>query len=143
MQVLLDEDVPIQVLEILRVVLKQHDFKHVQELGWKGKKDTFLITEAKEKGYDVLLTNNRKQLSNPDECAAIKRSGIHHVIYDQGSGLSGLGLAVAAIIATMPALLEELADESEQRLVRIHRLQTRRRFDVTDPRKNPPTYWPR
>jgi hypothetical protein len=145
MRILLDEDVPIQVLDILRWLLKQqdHEVKHVQELGWKGKKDRFLIAEAAAKGYSLLLTNNRKQLFNPQECTAIKKSGMHHVRYDQPPGLRGLALAVAAIVAAMPSVVEELEKASGQRLVWIQGLQPRRRFEIKDPKQDPPDYWPR
>jgi hypothetical protein len=143
MRILLDEDVPIQVLEILRRVLKGHDVDHVEAIRWKGKKDVFLIADAATRGYHLLLTNNRKQLADPRECDAIKKSGMHHVRYDQGPGLRGLALAVAAIIAAMPTLVEELQQESGQRLVRIQGLRPVRRFEIVDPRKDPPEYWPR
>jgi len=58
-------------------------------------------------------------------------------------GLRGLALAVAAIIAAMPALVEELEQESGQRLVRIQGLRPVRRFEIVDPKKDPPEYWPR
>lgn len=143
MRILLDEDVPVQVLEILRRVVKGHDVDHVEALHWKGKKDEFLVADAAGKGYDLLLTNNRRQLSDPRECGAIKKSRMHHVLYDQAPGLRGLGLAVAAIVAAMPMLVEELEREGGQRLARIHSLRPTRRYDITDPRRNPPDYWPR
>jgi hypothetical protein len=143
MRILLDEDVPVQVLEILRRVLQTHDVDHVEALHWKGKKDAFLIADAAAKGYDMLLTNNRRQLSDPRECVAIKRSRIHHVLYDQAPKLRGLALAVAAIVAAMPMLIEELEKERGQRLARVQGLRPTRRFDIIDPKKNPPQYWPR
>src|SRR6266536_6553770 len=93
MQILLDEDVPIQVLQILRRVLKCHDVDHVEAIRWKGKKDVFLIADAATRGYHLLLTNNRKQLADPRECDAIKKSGMHHVRYDQGPGFARLGVS--------------------------------------------------
>lgn len=95
------------------------------------------------KGYDLLLTNNRRQLSDPRECDAIKRSRIHHVLCDQAPRLRGLAVAVAAIVAAMPILIDELEGERGQRLVRLHSLRATRRFDIVDPKKDPPQYWPR
>lgn len=91
MRILLDEDVPVQVLEILRRVVKGHDVDHVEALHWKGKKDEFLVADAAGKGYDLLLTNNRRQLSDPRECGAIKKSRMHHVLYDQAPGVARIG----------------------------------------------------
>lgn len=143
MRLLLDEDVPVQVIEILRRVLQGHEVNHVEALRWKGKKDAFLVADAAAKGYDLLLTNNRRQLSDPRECDAIKRSRIHHVLYDQAPGLRGLAVAVAAIVAAMAILIDELEGERGQRLVRLHSLRATRRFDIVDPKKDPPQYWPR
>jgi hypothetical protein len=143
MRILLDEDVPIQVLDILRHILKSHDVDHVQIIHWKGKKDLFLLADAAARGYNLLVTNDRKQLSDPIECSAIKKSGMHHARYEQAAGVRGLALAVAAIIAAMPPLVEELENQGGQRLVRIHSLRQRRRFDVTNPVTDPPRYWPR
>ncbi|SRR6266566_1970403 len=144
MRILLDEDVPIQVLALLDRVLKPHEVHHVQRIRWKGKGDLFLFADAAARGYNVLLTNDHGQLSDPRECDAIKKAGFHHVRYDQRPGLRGLALAVAAIVAAMPDLVEELENESAQRLVRIIGLDPRRkRFEIVDPQREPPAYWPR
>jgi len=37
-RLLLDEDVPVQLLGPLRHLLREHVVDHVQYLGWKGKK---------------------------------------------------------------------------------------------------------
>jgi len=44
MRLLLDEDVPVQLVEPLRRMLPGHRVDHTAELGWKGKKDRFLPT---------------------------------------------------------------------------------------------------
>ena len=36
MKLLLDEDVPVQLVEPLRRLLREHQVHHVQDLGWKG-----------------------------------------------------------------------------------------------------------
>src|SRR6266540_2511635 len=84
------------------------------------------------------------QLDDPDETRQIKKSGLHHICYGQRvDGLRGLALAIAAIVAAMPAIVDELAVADGQRLVSIHGLATKRRYDITDPKRNPPRYWPR
>jgi len=142
MRILLDEDVPIQALDLLDRVLEGHEVHHVERIRWKGKRDPFLFADAAAQGYDLLLTNDHGQLSDPRECDALKKARIHHVRYDQGKGLRGLALAVAAILAAMPGIVEELEGEGGQRLVRIVGLDPRRRrFEVVDPQKDPPPYW--
>ncbi|MGQ0718664.1 MAG: DUF5615 family PIN-like protein [Pseudonocardiales bacterium] len=59
MKLLLDEDVPVQLVEPLRRLLHEHQVDHVQSLGWKGKKDRFLLPDASGKGYAALVTADR------------------------------------------------------------------------------------
>jgi hypothetical protein len=84
-----------------------------------------------------------RQLNDPDECDAIKKSGVHHVLYETGNGLQGLALASAAICASIRPIVEGLVARDRQHLVRIQSLSGRkRRFTITDPTKEPPSaYW--
>jgi PIN like domain len=143
MQILIDEDTAVQILDPLRHVLIGHDVKHINDVNWKSKKDRHVLPDAKNAGYDVFITKDRAQLSDPRECDAIKRSGLHHIRYTQRSeGARGLALALAAIIAAMPMVVEELANAKGQRLVKITAVEPRNRFEVTDPLRNPPSpYW--
>jgi hypothetical protein len=145
MRVLLDEDVASQALEPLQRVLRGHDVSHVHTLGWSSKKDLFVLRDAAAQGFQVLVTNDARQLDDPDETDAIKRSGLHHVRYGQrfDLGLSGLALALGALIAAMPLVMADLAQVAGQRLVRINGLDPQRRHEVVDPTKAPPKYWPR
>lgn len=143
MRLLLDEDVPEQVTDVLTHLLRGHSVHHIQQIGWKGKQDIPLFRDATGK-FDVILTNNHKQLDDPDETAQIKKSGLHHISYGQRvDGIRGLGLAIGAIVAALPAVMEELAEAQSQRLVKIHGLAPTRRYDIVDPRRDPPRYWPR
>jgi hypothetical protein len=132
-------------MEPLRHLLPRHQVDHLAELGWKGKKDKPLLADAGRAGYDVFLTLDRQQLNDPDECKAIKASGIHHVRYEQRRpGLPGLALAIGAVIAAMPAVMLELEAARGQRLVRIVSLDhNAKRYDAIDPAIAPPAYWPR
>jgi hypothetical protein len=147
MRVLFDADVPIPVMQVLRHILRDDRLTHVHELpGWSGKKDRPLLRDAAQRGYEVLVTNDKDQLKDPDETREIKRSGLHHVRYPQRHrGLPGLALAVASLVAAMPGVLEALAAADGQRLVRITAIDPTpgRRFRIVDPRHDPPTYWPR
>jgi hypothetical protein len=140
MNVLLDEDVAVPLLLPLRHLLQGHHVDHVKKIGWTGKKDKFVFADAVTHGYDVLLTKNVNQLSDPDECSALKKAGIHHVIYDQGDGLDGLGRAMGAILAAMPGIVKYLDGRQEQALIRVHGIAGQR-FTETDPATIP--YWPR
>ncbi len=145
MRVLIDEDTAVQVMGPLRHVLLGHQVTHVCEVSWKGKKDRQVLPDAKKAGYHVLITRDRAQPNDPRECDAIKKSGLHHVRYTQRhDGMRGLALAVGALIAAMPMVMEQLAEADAQRLVKITSIEPRQRFDITDPRRTPPSqYWPR
>jgi hypothetical protein len=144
MRLLIDEDTAVQVVEPLRHVLLGHVVAHISDLSWKGKKDLRVLPDARDAGYHVLITRDRAQFSDPRECDAIKKSGLHHIRYAQRPGSRGLALALGSIIAAMPMVMEELEIASGQRFVQIVSIESRRRFEITDPRRTPPSpYWPR
>jgi len=145
MKLLLDEDVPVQLAEPLRRLLREHQVDHVQDLGWKGKKDRFLLPDASGKGYDALITNDSAQLDSAEETRAIRDSGMHHIRYrhDTRRGVDGLAFAMAAVMAAIRPVIRELGDAQTQQLVEIQAIQPTRRHKITDPRVDPPRYWPR
>jgi hypothetical protein len=144
MRVLIDEDTAVQLVDPLNCVLVGHDVTHIARLSWKGKKDRQVLPDAKGAGFHVIITRDRAQLSDPAECDAIKKSGLHHIRYRQGQGTRGLALALAAVIAAMPMAIEELEKAGGQRLVLVSAIDPRRRFEITDPRVTAPSpYWPR
>ncbi|MGW5234530.1 DUF5615 family PIN-like protein [Streptomyces nodosus] len=148
MKLLLDENVPRPMAEIVRILLKAHDVVHVHELkGWTGTKDIELYARAKAEGFDVVITNDTKQLSRPLEVAAIARSGLHRIEYRQNNkhgGLVGLGTAIATVCAALPHALSELEAAGGQRLVSLTSIDPTRqkRLQITDPTVAPPKHWP-
>ncbi|HVQ93348.1 MAG TPA: hypothetical protein VMU51_20075 [Mycobacteriales bacterium] len=144
MRLLLDEDVPTQFLGPLRQLLPGHQVDHIEDLGWKGKDDLFLLPDARRRQYEVLLTNDCAQLENAEECRAIRDSRLHHVRYHQNTrrGRDGLALAMASVLAAIRAVIQELADVDGQRLVEIDAMEPAQRHQTTDPRIDPPPYWP-
>ncbi len=148
MKVLLDEDVPVQLLDALVPVLDGHRVEHVQRLGWNGKKDLNLLPDAARRGYQVLVTNDKNQLNDPDECRAIRDSGLHHVRYDQDTklGKEGLGLAMASVLAAAAAFMRDLEAADSQRLVHVQSIRAHARaarYRLVDPIIDPPVYWAR
>ena len=141
MRLLLDEDVPQQLVEPIRYVLRGHHVKHVNDLGWSGKKDLRLYADAKGK-FDAILTNDGAQLDDPDECRAIKDSGLHHVRYEVKNGIDGLAIAIGSVIASIRSIVELLEKSEKQLLVRVSSIQGKR-YSVIDPAMEPPRYWPR
>jgi PIN like domain len=143
MKVLLDEDVPVPLVELVRHVLREHHVDHVYSVGWGKKTDINLYRDARARGYEVVVTNNLRQINDPVECDAIKKSGRHVVFYTLESGLQGLALASGAICAAIRPVITNLEGRSEQHLVWITGLAaSKRRYTI----KNPATdavsaYW--
>jgi hypothetical protein len=152
-KLLIDEQTPVQYRDVLTFLLPGHDVAHVNDLHWKSKKDIALLTDAVKRGFGVLLTNDVRQLEDPDETDetdetdAIRRSGIHHVRYrvprTRTIPLAHLGLALGAVAAAMPMVMSELATVSGQRLVLIKGVSTTPtdRYETVDPHRTPPRYW--
>jgi hypothetical protein len=145
MRVLLDEDTPVQLIAVLRHLLPAHHVDHVDGIKWKSKKDRNVLPDAKKAGYHVIVTKDRRQLEDPVECDAIKKAGLHHVRYThRRKNLEGLGLAIGAVVAAMPQVMAALEEVDAQQLIRIAGINNTDRFDMTDPRRKPPSkYWPR
>lgn len=144
MRLLLDEDVPVQLIEPLQRLLAGHRVDHVQQLGWKGKKDRFLLPDAARRKYEALLTNDGAQLDDAEESRAIRDSGLHHIRYPHNTarGVDGLAVAMAGVLAAIRPVLAELTEVDGQRLVEIQAVHGGRRHRTVDPRVDPPRYWP-
>lgn len=144
---LLDEGMPVQLLEPLRRNFG-HTFDHVERVGWKGKQDRFLFHDARQRGYEALVALDVDQLADPDECKRLKDSGLHHISLRQGSrvqGRKGTARLIASVVVSMPYVLEDLDGVTAQRVVEIALLSGARRHEVFDPRRERSRYpyWPR
>lgn len=142
MRLLVDEGVPVQVLEPLRRN-KGHEFVHIHDEGWDGRKDRFLFDHAKRRGFDALIVLDVDQLADPVEWRALKSSGLHHVSLRQGRtvrGATGLARVMASFIAAMPYVLADLEDVSGQRMVEIQLLAASGRHSMYDPRHEQSRY---
>lgn len=142
MKILLDENVPRPLHEVLRHLLRGHIVDHVG-LVWPGKKDVPLLRDAGLK-YEMIVTNDTGQYDDPEECKAIRQSRLHHVTYALPlNGLDGLALACGAICAALRGAVRDLDGVTDQRIVRITSLDKgRKRYAISDPRTDPPSaYW--
>ena len=147
MKLLLDENVPAPMTSTVRTLLRRsHDVKHVTDMpGWSGTKDLHLYGKAKDAGFQVVVTNDAKQMNRKLEVEAIAKSGLHRIQYPhKQDGLAGLGLAVAAVCAALPLVLQELAVADGQRLVALRGSDPGRdhRYGVRNPATDPPKFWP-
>ena len=148
MRLLLDENVPAPLTSTVQTLLRRsHDVAHVIQLkGWSGTKDLQLYDQAADEGFELVVTNDAKQMRRKTEVEAIARSGLHRVQYPhRHSGLVGTGLAIAVVCAALPSVLDELASTDGQRLVTLRAIDPGRdhRYAVCDPVTDPPKFWPR
>lgn len=147
MKVLLDENIPAPVTSTVKTLLRRsHDVQHVIDMpGWSGTKDLHLYGKAKDAGFQIVVTNDAKQMNRKHEVEAIAKSGLHRIQYPhKHDGLAGLGLAMATVCAALPSVLQELATADGQRLVTLKGIDPGRdhRYGVSDPAIDPPKFWP-
>jgi hypothetical protein len=96
-------------------------------------------------GFQVVVTNDAKQMNRKLEVEAIAKSGLHRIQYPhKQDGLPGLGLAMATVCAALPSVLQELAVADGQRLVTLKGIDPGRehRYGVRNPTTDPPKFWP-
>jgi len=139
--VLIDEDVAEPFIAMLVHLLPAHEVTSVRAYGWSGKKDVPLYADAAKRGFKVMVSANHRQLLNPDEVRAIRKSKMHVIHYEQAEGISGLGRTAGGLLASIVPVIAELNSASSQLLVLIPCTSARKRHEVTDPRKKPPQYW--
>ncbi|MGW5612700.1 DUF5615 family PIN-like protein [Streptomyces sp. NPDC003877] len=148
MKLLLDENVPRPMANIVAMLLAAHDVSHVHDLqGWSGTKDVQLYPRARAEGFEAIITNDSKQMNRRVEVAAIAESGLHRIEYRQNNkhgGLVGLGTAIATVCAALPHAMDELAEADGQRLILLRGIDPTKgsRLQVTIPALEPPRLWP-
>src|SRR5215469_12968383 len=125
---------------------RSHDVRHVIDIpGWSGTKDLHLYGKAKDAGFEVVITNDAKQMNRKLAVEATTKSGLHRIQYPhKQDGLAGLGLAMATVCAALPSVLQELAAADGQRLVTLKGIDPGRdhRYGVRNPAADPPKFWP-
>jgi hypothetical protein len=146
-KLLLDENVPAPMTSTVKTLLRRsHDVQHVNDMpGWSGTKDLHLYGQAKDAGFQAIVTNDARQMNRKLEVEAIAKSGLHRIQYPhRQDGLAGLGLAMATVCAALPSVLQELATADGQRLVALKGINPGRdhRYGVRDPAVDPPKFWP-
>jgi predicted nuclease of predicted toxin-antitoxin system len=135
-RLLVDEGVPVQVMEPLRRN-RGHEFTHVTELGWSGRKDAALFATAARRGFDGIVVLDVDQLVEPAEWRSLRASALHHISLRQGRtvrGATGVARVLASLIVAMPYVLAELSALAEQRIVEISLLSASARHESFDPR---------
>jgi hypothetical protein len=80
-KLLLDENVPAPITSTVKTRLRRsHDVQHVIDMpGWSGTKDLQLYGKAKDAGFQVVVTNDAKQMNRKLEVEAIAKSGLRRI----------------------------------------------------------------
>ncbi|GGK80980.1 hypothetical protein Sme01_44540 [Sphaerisporangium melleum] len=145
MRLLLDENVPRQLQQVLTAFIVDHEIVHLLDLpGWSGTRDESLYPRAADEGFQVVLTNDGRQMQREREVAAIRASGLHRVEYPhRHSGLAGLSIAIATVVAGLPGALAMLEEADGQRLITLRGVDPTpaSRLRVIDPKVSPPKFW--
>jgi len=137
MRLLVDEGVPVQVLEPLRRN-KSHEFEHVTAVKWTGRKDVPLFMKAAQRGFEAIVSLDVDQLVEPTEWKALRASNLHHISLRQGrtvTGRTGVARVLASLIVSMPYVLSDLTEAGSQRIVEISLLSATARHESFDPRR--------
>ncbi|MEU4225509.1 hypothetical protein AB0F17_14540 [Nonomuraea sp. NPDC026600] len=146
MRLLLDENVPCPLHQVLTSFVLIHDIVHLLDLpGWSGTRDETLYPRAADEGFHVVLTNDGRQMQRPREVAAIAASGLHRIEYPhKHPGLIGMGIAIATVAAGLPSALALLEESSGPRLITMRGVDptVASRLRVIDPALKPPKFWP-
>ncbi|MEV6984230.1 hypothetical protein AB0M95_23655 [Sphaerisporangium sp. NPDC051017] len=145
MRLLLDENVPKPLRQVITAFVLNQEIVHLLDLpGWSGTRDESLYPRAVNEGFQVILTNDGKQMQRPREVAAIKASGLHRIEYPhKHAGLAGMGIAIATVAAGLPGALALLEEADGQRLITLRGVDPtpRSRMQVIDPKIAPPKFW--
>ncbi|MFI7129682.1 DUF5615 family PIN-like protein [Nonomuraea sp. NPDC050153] len=72
MRLLLDENVPRPLHQVLTSFVLDHDIVHLLDLpGWSGTRDETLYPRAAAEGFHVVLTNDGRQMQRPWEAPTL------------------------------------------------------------------------
>lgn len=144
MRILLDENVPRQLVDPLSWLLPVHVIHQVNRR-FKGIKDEQLYDKAKRKNYELIISADGNQLYDERICKAIQRSGLHAAFVETGSSnLKSLAAAAGALIHSIRDIVAKLEKVEVQHVIVIHMLRGDPRYDFHNPRRDPPSpLWPR
>ncbi len=122
MRILADENVPAQLVGMLRALLPGHEVRAVQEIKWAGRDDAAVLADAAARGFDAFLTRDSGQFTDPAHTGGgiVTAHGLHHIRYRQRSrGRSGLAPAMGAVITAMTDIVTDLTRTTTPHTVHI------------------------
>lgn len=95
----LDENLSDISRHLARDLFRQHKFDSAERLHMRGVLDVPLIEHLGRLGVDCIITQDKEQLSRPDERDALHKAGLHWIGVPEGpSGVAGI-VSQGAVIA--------------------------------------------
>jgi hypothetical protein len=73
----LDHNLSPRLIKPLVTIHPKHSFGCALEEGLTATEDIPLFAELADRQFEAIITRDRNQLSDPEECAALQASGLH------------------------------------------------------------------
>ena len=95
-------------------IFAPHEFIHVKDEGLSSVTVVELYTELAARGYDALITRDKRQLKVPDELQALKKSGLTWIGHKepQGKGLQIITQLMASYCLALPHIIKLIQENS-------------------------------
>lgn len=105
--------------EVLTRMFKPHQFTHVRSLGLADALDVDLYPALVDRGFEALITRDKRQLVNPAEKSALRNSGLHWIGHREpaGAGTTQIGRIVASYCLALPHIITAI--ESSDRALQF------------------------
>lgn len=110
MKFYLDENFPPDLLDTIRLIYDDHEFASWEDEGLSGATDVELFATLPDRGFDALLTRDRRQLENVDERTALVASGLGWIGLKENSlkGREKLAITAASLVAGLLHVIEAM-----------------------------------
>jgi hypothetical protein len=123
-----DENSHLQVAELLGSIYSAHEFRNFAEERLAGYEDVPLFQELAERNFDAIITNDRNQTRDAHERRALIDARLHWIGHTRvgRSGLAGVTMTIAGVLAGFPYVLDTLGGSPEPHAFLLHGIPTDR-----------------
>lgn len=115
MKFYLDENFPPDLVHPLRAIYTGHEFAAWTEEGLGGTLDIDLFPKLTTRGFEAIITRDRRQLKAPAERAALLTSGLRWIGLRETKlgGLAMLSITAASLIAGLRYVIDHEVEKVE------------------------------
>jgi hypothetical protein len=108
----LDENFPPDLLATIRLIYDDHEFSSWEDEGLSGATDVELFATLPDRGFDALLTRDRRQLENTDERVALIASGLGWIGLKENKlkGREKLAVTAASLLVGLVHVIGAMAE---------------------------------